>query len=455
MSMSANKTGAESRPRFYIESLGCPKNTVDSTGMALLLQRRGYRSAASPEDADVLIVNTCGFIALARGESLEALEALAEQRRPGQKIVAAGCWAQREPDQLLNWVPEIDGVIGTRTWYALPDFLELLDQRPDERLIYTDDRNMALPEEAGTSGYALSGVSAFLKIADGCSRQCAFCAIPSIKGPTVSRSMDAIIEDAQALQDQGVLEINLIAQDTTHYGYDLGMKDALAALLERLVDEVPDIPWIRVLYAFPGYITPHLIEVFAEQPRVLPYVDIPLQHAHPDVLRRMRRPSNMEEVRQTVANVRDKIPDICLRTTFLVGFPGETDDEFAALLKFVEETRFDRVGVFTYSHEPGTPAAALPDDVPEDVKAARLDALMKTQQPISLEKNRALVGKRLPILLEGAGEGLTIGRSYRDAPEIDGLVLIERDDLRLHRFAQVEITEAMVYDLKGRVVEDN
>ena len=453
--MSANKTGAESRPRFYIESLGCPKNTVDSTGMALLLQRRGYRSAASPEDADVLIVNTCGFIALARGESLEALEALAEQRRPGQKIVAAGCWAQREPDQLLNWVPEIDGVIGTRTWYALPDFLELLDQRPDERLIYTDDRNMALPEEAGTSGYALSGVSAFLKIADGCSRQCAFCAIPSIKGPTVSRSMDAIIEDAQALQDQGVLEINLIAQDTTHYGYDLGMKDALAALLERLVDEVSDIPWIRVLYAFPGYITPHLIEVFAEQPRVLPYVDIPLQHAHPDVLRRMRRPSNMEEVRQTVANVRDKIPDICLRTTFLVGFPGETDDEFAALLKFVEETRFDRVGVFTYSHEPGTPAAALPDDVPEDVKAARLDALMKTQQPISLEKNRALVGKRLPILLEGAGEGLTIGRSYRDAPEIDGLVLIERDDLRLHRFAQVEITEAMVYDLKGRVVEDN
>lgn len=455
MSMSANKTGAESRPRFYIESLGCPKNTVDSTGMALLLQRRGYRSAASPEDADVLIVNTCGFIALARGESLEALEALAEQRRPGQKIVAAGCWAQREPDQLLNWVPEIDGVIGTRTWYALPDFLELLDQRPDERLIYTDDRNMALPEEAGTSGYALSGVSAFLKIADGCSRQCAFCAIPSIKGPTVSRSMDAIIEDAQALQDQGVLEINLIAQDTTHYGYDLGMKDALVALLERLVDEVPDIPWIRVLYAFPGYITPHLIEVFAEQPRVLPYVDIPLQHAHPDVLRRMRRPSNMEDVRQTVANVRDKIPDICLRTTFLVGFPGETDDEFAALLKFVEETRFDRVGVFTYSHEPGTPAAALPDDVPEDVKAARLDTLMKTQQPISLEKNRALVGKRLPILLEGAGEGLTIGRSYRDAPEIDGLVLIERDDLRLHRFAQVEITEAMVYDLKGRVVEDN
>ena len=455
MSISENRIGAESRPRFYIESLGCPKNTVDSTGIALLLQRRGYRSAASPKEADVLIVNTCGFIALARGESLEALEALAQKRRPGQKIVAAGCWAQREPDRLLERVPEIDGVIGTRTWHALPDFLELLDQRPNERLIYTDDRDMVLPEEAGTSGYVVSGVSAFLKIADGCSRQCAFCAIPLIKGPTVSRSMDAIVEDARALQDQGVLEINLIAQDTTHYGYDLGMKDALATLLELLVVEVPDIPWIRVLYTFPGYITPRLIEVFAEQPRVLPYVDIPLQHAHPDVLRRMRRPSAIERVRRTVASVRDANPKVCLRTTFIVGFPGETDEEFAALLEFVEEMRFDRVGAFTYSHEPGTPAAVLPDDVPEDVKAARLDALMRTQQPISLQKNRALVGKRLPVLLEGAGEGLTIGRSYRDAPEIDGLVLVERDDLRLHRFVQVEITEAMVYDLKGRVVEDD
>lgn len=453
MSNDLNSPGAEHRPRFYIESLGCPKNTVDSTGIALLLQQRGYRATSSPEDADVLIVNTCGFIALARGESLEALETLAEQRRPDQKLVAAGCWAQREPEQLLSWVPEIDGVIGTRTWSALPNFLELLDQRPDDRLIYTEDRDMAMPEEAGAPGYAVTGASAFLKIADGCSRQCAFCAIPLIKGPTVSRSMDAILADAQALQAQGVQEVNLIAQDTTHYGYDLGMKDALATLLERLVAEAPEVPWIRVLYTFPGYVTPHLIEVFAEQPRVLPYVDMPLQHAHPDVLRRMRRPANMDSVRRTIARVRAAMPDVCLRTTFVVGFPGETEEEFATLLDFVEEIRFDRVGVFTYSHEPGTPAAALADDVPEPVKAARLDTLMTAQQPISLAKNKALVGRQMTILLEGAGEGLTIGRSYRDAPEIDGWVLIEEDNLPLQRFVQVEVTEAMVYDIKGRVIE--
>ncbi len=453
MAMDTHHLGADARPRFYIESLGCPKNTVDSTGITLLLQRRGYRSTSSPAEADVLIVNTCGFIALARGESLDVLEGLVADRRPGQIIVAAGCWAQREPEQLLNWVPELDGVIGTRSWHALPDFLALLEQRPDERLIYTEDRSMALPEEAGAPGYAILGPSAFLKIADGCSRQCAFCAIPLIKGPTVSRSMDAVVADAQALQAQDVSEINLIAQDTTHYGYDLGKKDALATLLERLVDEVPDVPWIRVLYMFPGYITPRLISVMAEQPRVLPYVDIPLQHAHPAVLRRMQRPANVEKVRRTVARLRATVPDVCLRTTFIVGFPGETEAEFAALLNFIEELRFDRVGAFTYSHEPGTPAAALPDDVPQGVKADRLDALMRTQQPISLAKNQALVGEKLTVLLEGAGEELTIGRSYRDAPEIDGLVLIEDTPLLLQRFVAVEVTEALVYDIKGRVVE--
>ena len=453
MPTSKSRTGADVRPRFYIESLGCPKNTVDATGIVLLLQRRGYRAVGSPDQADVLIVNTCGFIALARGESLDVLESLVEGRRPGQKIVAAGCWAQREPEQLLNWVPDLDGVIGTRTWHALPDFLELLDQRPDERLIYTEERPMALPEEAHAPGYALSGTSAFLKIADGCSRHCAFCAIPLIKGPTVSRSMDAVLADARALQDRDVREINLIAQDTTHYGYDLGMKEALATLLERLVDEAPDIPWIRILYMFPGYITPQLVETMKAQPRILPYVDLPLQHAHPDVLRRMRRPANLAHVRRTIARLRDALPDVCLRTTFVVGFPGETEEEFATLLEFVEEVRFDRVGAFTYSHEPGTPAAALPDDVPEQVKAERLEALMRRQQPISLAKNQALVGRRLTVLLEGAGEGLTLGRSYRDAPEIDGLVLIEETDLPLQRFVQVEVTEGLVYDVKGQVVE--
>ena len=439
-------------PRFYIASLGCPKNTVDSNGMAILLQRAGYQSTSDPDLADVLVVNTCGFIAPARAESLETLQDLAAGLRPEQRLIAAGCWSQREPETLMAMVPQVDAVLGTRSWHKLPALLEELQQRPAERLIYTEERPMVLPEEAGTGGYVISGASAFLKIADGCSRRCAFCAIPLIKGPNVSRPVAAILDDARRLQELGVLEINLISQDSTYYGHDLGMQEGLATLLERLVTAVPEIPWLRVLYAFPGYVTPRLIEVLATHPQVLPYVDIPLQHAHPDVLRRMRRPADVAGVRRMVERLRQTVPEVCLRTTFIVGFPGETEAEFRALLDFVEELRFDRVGVFKYSHEVGTPAAELSDDVPEDVKGARLEALMVAQQAISLEKNRALVGARLPILLEGSGDGLTVGRSYRDAPEIDGLVLI-RGELPVRRLVTVDIEEALVYDLIGKVVE--
>jgi len=442
----------ESGPRFYIASLGCPKNTVDSSGMAVLLQRAGYEATQQPTEADVVIVNTCGFIGPARAESLEYLQELAEQSRGDQKVVAAGCWAQREPEKLLELVPELDAVIGTRTWQALPALLAELRQRP-ERLIHTEQRRAVLPEEAGAPGYALSGPSAFLKIAEGCSRQCAFCAIPLIKGPTVSRSMESILEDAARLQELGVLEINLIAQDSTFYGYDLGMEDGLAFLLERLVERVPRVPWLRVLYAFPGYVTPHFVDVMAEYPQVLPYVDIPLQHAHPDVLRRMRRPSDVGKVRRTVETLRERIPQVCLRSTFIVGYPGETEEEFLALLEFIEDMRFDRVGVFKYSHELGTPAAELEDDVPAEVKDARLDALMVAQQRISLEKNRDLVGQELTVLLEGVGDGLTVGRSYRDAPEIDGLVLIS-EELAPQRFIRVRVSQAMVYDLVGEPVSE-
>lgn len=439
-------------PRFYLASLGCPKNTVDSGGMALLLQRSGYQPTDDPEQADVLVVNTCGFIALARDESLETLRALGVQVRPDQKLIAAGCWAQREPETLLELVPQLDAVIGTRSWNQLPALIGALQQR-SERLIYTETHPMVLPEAGGVPGYAISGASAFLKIADGCSRQCAFCAIPGIKGSYVSRSLDAIVDDARRLQEQGVLEINLIAQDTTYYGHDLGMEDGLAFLLERLAAEVPAVPWLRILYTFPGYITPHLIEVMAAYPQVLPYVDLPLQHAHPDILRRMRRPADVDWVRRVVGELRQSLPDVCLRTTFIVGFPGETDAEFQALADFVDEMQFDHVGVFEYSHESGTPAAEFPDDVPADVKAARQDALMVAQQEISLARHRALVGQRLPVLLEGSEEGLTVGRSYRDAPEIDGLVLIP-GKMSPHRLVTVEVVEAMVYDLVGKVVAD-
>jgi ribosomal protein S12 methylthiotransferase len=446
----------DKRPfRFYIASLGCPKNTVDSSNMAVLLQRAGYASTLDAEQADVLIVNTCGFIEAARQESLETMQDLAAELRPEQHLVAAGCWAQREPDGLLNAIPQLDAVLGTRIWNDIVAVVDSLfatrETIPLKRITQTA---VTLPEAAGTPGFVISGPSAFLKVADGCSRTCAFCAIPAIKGATVSRSIDAVLEDARQLQSLGVLEINLIAQDVTYYGRDMGMQDGLAQLLEQMLVEIPDVPWLRLLYAFPGFVTPRLIDVIAQSPQVLPYIDIPLQHAHPDVLRRMRRPADIDSVRRLVEDLRAAIPDIALRTTFIVGFPGETESQFLTLLDFVSAMRFDRVGVFTYSHENGTAADQFPDDVPPEAKEDRREALMLTQQSISRRKNSAFIGKRLEVLLEGTGDGVTVGRSYRDAPEIDGVVLI-REELRPNRLVTVKITDALEYDLIGRVVRTN
>jgi ribosomal protein S12 methylthiotransferase len=397
-------------------------------------------------------VNTCGFIEPARQESLETLQALAADLHPTQRLMAAGCWAQRSPDMLLQAIPELDAVLGTRSWSSIVSVAQqLLGDRNRAVVSFIEDSKMSLPESVNTPGYAISGASAFLKIADGCSRQCAFCAIPAIKGPTVSRAMDAILADAQQLQNMGILEINLIAQDVTYYGYDLNMNDGLAVLLERLVAGVPRIPWLRILYAFPGYVTPRLIDVIAQHPQILPYIDIPLQHAHPEVLRRMRRPANVDGVRRTIAQLRETIPDVALRTTLIAGFPGETDAEFQTLLDFVEEMHFDRVGVFLYSQETGTVAATLVDDVPYEVKAERREKLMLMQQSLSQQANQRWVGKQLSVLIEGSGDGLTVGRSYRDAPEIDGLILIP-EELAPNQMVTVEITEAMPYDLVGRVV---
>ncbi len=444
--------GAQRPFRFYIASLGCPKNTVDSSNMAVLLQRAGHEATLDPTLADVIIVNTCGFIGPARQESLETLQDLAANLRPDQRLIAAGCWAQRDPDALGEAVPQLDAVLGTRSWDKIALLVEqVLEERTSTVRQLIEDGPVTLPEAAGTPGYVISGKSAFLKVADGCSRRCAFCAIPTIKGPHVSRALAQVVEDARQLQALGVLEINLIAQDVTYYGHDQGMQDGLAQLLEQMVAAVPDVPWIRLLYAFPGFVTPRLIEIIAQTPQILPYIDIPLQHAHPDVLRRMRRPPDVDGVRRLIEQLRAAIPNVALRTTFIVGFPGETEKEFLTLLDFVQEMRFDRLGVFTYSHENGTAAAQLADDVPQAVKEERYEAIMLAQQTISRRKNFAFVGKRLQVLLEGTGKEITVGRTYRDAPEIDGLVLIKKR-VRPHRLVNVEITDALEYDLIGRIV---
>jgi len=299
---------------------------------------------------------------------------------------------------------------------------------------------------------AVQGVSAYLKIADGCRRPCAFCSIPLIKGTAVSRPPETILAELRHLAQAGLRELNLIAQDTTDYGYDLGIEDGLAWLLDQIIATAPEIDWVRLMYAYPGCVTPRLVETMARHEQILPYLDIPLQHAHPATLRRMRRPANTEWVYKTVAALRQVMPKVAIRTTFIVGYPGETEAEFQTLLDFVAEMEFDRVGVFTYSYEPGTLSAELPNSAPEALKLERRDRLMSLQQSISLAKNQAFVGQTFDVLVEGKGDGISVGRSYRDAPEIDGLVLVD-GDAPLGQIVPVHITSALEYDLSGTMVQ--
>ncbi len=434
---------------FHLVSLGCAKNTVDSDSMAQMLISSGYTPTDDPDKARVLIVNTCGFIGPAKEESLQVLGELGAKKKPGQVLIAAGCLTQRYGVEVARKVPGIDGILGTRRWMDILDVVEKLRKGPHpEPLYHLPEAQTIGPDEPGILRAAIQGGSAFLKIADGCRRPCAFCAIPLIKGTAVSRPLESILNEARLLERMGVQEINLIAQDSTDYGHDLGMKDGLSQLLEAMVQVVPDLPWIRILYAFPGYVTDRLVEVMASQPQVVRYLDMPLQHAHPMTLRRMRRPANMEWVHHTLEKMRKAMPDLALRTTFIVGYPGETEEEFQALLDFVQEIRFDRVGAFQFSFETGTASEPLGDPVPPEVKQERYDRLMTLQQQISLEKNQAFVGKTLSALVEGVDKGISICRSYRDAPEIDGMVVVE-GVLPVGEIVPIRITGAMAYDLTG------
>jgi len=434
---------------FHMISLGCAKNTVDSASMAQLLAETGYRSTANQKNASVLIVNTCGFIGPAKEESLRMLGELAAHKRPGQLLIAAGCLTQRYGMEVARQVPGIDGILGTRRWMDIVDVVEELRQgQHPEPLYHLPDVATVGSDEHGALRAGIQGASAYMKIADGCRRPCAFCAIPLIKGTAVSRPMEVVLAEARQLQEMGIRELILIAQDTTDYGHDLGLKDGLAKLLERMVVEIPDIDWIRVMYAYPGYVTDRLIEVMANHAQILPYLDMPLQHAHPATLQRMRRPANIDWVHRTLHKMRTALPDLALRTTFIVGYPGETEQEFQTLLDFVKEIRFDRVGTFQFSFEPGTASEPLGDPLPPEVKEERYDCLMTLQQGISLEINQSFVGQTLDVLIEGQGEGIVLGRSYRDAPEIDGLVIVE-GEAEIGELLPVRITGAMAYDLTG------
>jgi len=438
---------------YYLLSLGCSKNTVDSDSIAQLLNSNGYTGTNEAKRADVLIVNTCGFIGPAREESINSLRELAAKKRKGQQLIAAGCLSQLWGPRLAQTVNGLDGVIGTRRWMDIVEFIESVRGRAKPEPLYhlpTDALTVG-DDEHGARRISKQGVSAYLKIADGCRRPCAFCTIPTIKGTMRSRPREVILSEARALASEGVRELVLIAQDLTDYGSDIGLRDGLANLVTELCG-IERLDWIRLMYAYPGAVTDQLIEVMATQPKVVKYLDIPLQHGDPNVLRRMRRPSNIDWVHRTIGKMRTAMPDLCVRTTYIVGYPGETDAEFDNLVSFTREMQFDRVGVFTYSYEADSPSGALPDQVPEDVKEQRRDALMQVQQQISLVRNQQFVGKTMTTLIEGHDRDneMSVGRTYRDAPEVDGLVIIE-GHVPVGEMVPVKINGALEYDLTGSV----
>jgi ribosomal protein S12 methylthiotransferase len=440
--------------KCHIISLGCAKNTVDSTSMGTLLEGAGYSFTGNSRQANIIIVNTCGFIGPAKQESLDVLEELAAAKRSGQILIAAGCLTQRYGAEIAQKVPGIDGILGTRRWMDIVKVVQKLRSTKHPQPEYhLPEAATVGADEQGVLRVSVQGASAYLKIADGCRRPCAFCAIPLIKGTAVSRPVESILAEAQAMQELGIKELILIAQDTTDYGHDLGIKDGLAKLLEKITLVTPDIDWVRVMYAYPGYVTDRLIDVIASHKQIVSYLDMPLQHAHPDALKRMHRPANMDWVYRTLEKMRNSIPDLALRTTFIVGYPGETEQEFQTLLEFVQTMQFDRIGAFQFSFEPGTPSEPLGDPIPAELKEERYQILMEAQQSISLQKNQSFIGKTLDVLVEGQGDGISLGRTYRDAPEIDGMVIIE-NEIPVGEMIPVRITGAMPYDLSG-VVDKN
>ena len=435
---------------FYIESLGCAKNSVDSRSMAELLTRAGYKESESPEYASIVIVNTCGFILPAREESMRTLRGFAAVKPAGQILIAAGCLSEKEKHRLVDEIEGLDAAFGTRRWADILRVVEKTRQQPASPYLHFPDTAVIQESDQKVARVAVQGGSAYLKIADGCDRGCAFCAIPLIKGPMVSRSVQSILDDALLLQEKNVKEIILIAQDSTAYGRDLGMRDGLPLLLEELVKTVPNVPWLRVMYTFPGAVSDDLIRVMAEQSQVLPYLDIPLQHAHPDVLRRMRRPADIQVVREIITKVRSVIPEVALRTTFIVGFPDETESEFQYLLDFLVEMRFDHVGIFPYYHEEGTSAYNNKDSISSELKEERIQRLAAAQEEISLEINKRFIGKTIEVLIEGNGDDISAGRSYRDAPEIDGLVMFD-EVIPVGSLVKGQVSGALVHDLIAKM----
>lgn len=443
--------------KIGVVSLGCPKNLVDSETMLGLIHEENYEITNDPSEAEIIIVNTCGFIESAKEESINTILQMAEYKKSGscKYIIVTGCLSQRYAEELFNELPEADAIAGVEVYDEIGSiikrvmngerFIMLERSKPD--VIYTSKETF-LPRILTTPSY-----TAYLKIAEGCDNCCSYCAIPKIRGPYRSKPMAQVLKEAKALADNGVKELIVVAQDTTRYGEDLpGGKLLLADLLKEL-NKIESLKWIRVMYCYPNNFTDELIEAFATLDKVCKYVDLPLQHASNRLLASMNRYDTKEEVETLLAKLRKRIPGIVIRTTFIVGFPGETDADFEELKDFVEQQRFENAGVFAYSQEEGTVAGAMPNQIPDEIKQERYHELMALQAQISEEIHKDTEGQTLEVLVEGIeedGSGLHYGRSYREAPDIDGLVFIENPgDIKPGCFVKVNILQGFTYESVG------
>ena len=444
-------------------SLGCPKNLVDSEVMMGRLKESGYEITSDASEADTLVVNTCGFIESAKKESIDAILEAARLKTEGKagRLIVAGCLVERYRDDLMKEMPEVDAFIGTS---QLNDITKVCDERINSRslpILQTPIGNQSatyLYDESTPRVLATPGYTAFIKIAEGCDRPCAFCFIPQMRGHFRSRRFGSVMNEASQLAKKGVKEIVLVAQDSSRYGEDLGEQDALAHLLREL-SHLDDIEWVRVMYTYPTHISDAFLDVLATEPKAVKYLDMPLQHASANVLKLMRRGGTRASLERLIARIRRRVPDIAIRTTFITGFPGETEEDFEELLAFVRKVEFDRVGVFTYSDEEGTPAFELPNKVDARVALRRRARLMKEQARISRRRNRARVGSTVRVLFEGAAQESDLlwqGRLEAQAPDIDGCVLINDAPEGLSPqpgdFVNVQITGAHEYDLIGRII---
>ena len=434
-------------------SLGCDKNLVDSEVMIGLLADRGYQMTDDETRADVIVINTCCFIHDAKEESIQTILEMAEYKKTGtlKALIVTGCLAQRYQEEILEEIPEVDEVLGTTSYDKIVDAIqEALEGKSGVRIEDIDALPLPDTKRLVTTG----GHFAYLKIAEGCDKHCTYCIIPKIRGNYRSVPMERLVKEARDLAEDGVKELILVAQETTIYGTDLYGEKSLHRLLRELC-KIDGIRWIRILYCYPEEIDDSLIQVMKEEPKICHYLDLPIQHASTEILRRMGRRTSREDLEEIIGKLRREIPDIAIRTTLITGFPGETKEQHEELMDFVDQMEFDRLGVFTYSPEEGTPAAQMEDQIPEEVKEDRQAELMELQQEIAFDLAEDMIGREVLVMIEGkvADENAYVGRTYKDAPNVDGLIFVNTDEeLMSGDFARVKVTGAAEYDLIGELM---